>query len=246
MNESKYKFDNVDVGSLEKLFRAEIDPRTQSRFLVRTYLNLTGAVLLFAAIELILFATVGAETFLDLLRAGGRATGLVYLALCIGGPWSASKVLGANPSRPAQYGLLVFYACLYSVLFIPILTYASLVCGTSVIYQAVGITGALFVLLSAAVFATRADFSFLRAGLVFFGLGAIVMIVASFIFGFELGAWFSVLMIGFACAYILHDTSRLIHECRPEDDVFAAVALFGSLMTLLFYVIRLLAALNRR
>ena len=238
MNESKN--DKLDGASLYKLSRTEVDPRARSKFLVRTYFNLTGAVLLFAAIELILFATVDAEEFIGLLRDGGRATGIVYIAICIGGSLIAELAIGSKPSRPVQYGLLVFYAILYSVLFIPILAYASLVCGTSIIYQAIGITGSLFVLLSASVFATRADFSFLRAGLVFFGLGAIVMIIASCIFGFELGAWFSALMIGFACAYILHDTSRLIHECQPDEDVFAAVELFGSLMTLFFYVLDLL------
>jgi len=45
---------------------------------------------------------------------------------------------------------------------------------------------------------TRKDFSFLRAILMWGGIVALLAIVGGAIFGFQLGTWFSVAMIGFA------------------------------------------------
>jgi len=61
---------------------------------------------------------------------------------------------------------------------------------------------------------TRKDFSFLRAILMWGGVLALVAIIGGAIFGFQLGTWFSVLMIGFAGAAVLYDTSNIINYYR--------------------------------
>ena len=61
-----------------------------------------------------------------------------------------------------------------------------------------------------------------------------------------LGTWFSAAMILFACGFVLYDTSRLILQSEEGDDVFMAVEIFSSLMTLFYYVLRILMAFNRR
>lgn len=221
---------------------------TESRFLTRTYVNLTGAVLLFAALEALIFTFFGAEPILRAVAQSGRGLGIVMLALCFLGPMGVNAIISNAKTRFGYYVALVAYVVLYTVLFIPILSIASSFCGTAIIWQAVGLTAALFVALSAAVIMTRANFTFLRAGLAFGGIAALILIVASLLFGFELGAWFSIAMILLACGYILFETSVILHanDLDENSDVVAALTLFGSVMTLFFYILRLLLAFNRR
>ncbi len=66
--------------------------------------------------------------------------------------------------------------------------------------------------LTGVAFYTRKDFSFLRGILMWGGIGALVLIVASVLFGIQLGVFFSVAMVFFAGAAILYDTSNIIHH----------------------------------
>ena len=86
---------------------------------------------------------------------------------------------------------------------------------------------------------TRKDFSFLRGLLVWGGMLALVGIAASLIFGFELGTWFSVAMIGFAGAAVLYDTSNIMHHYPADKYVAASMALFASIALMFWYVLRL-------
>ena len=86
---------------------------------------------------------------------------------------------------------------------------------------------------------TRRDFSFLRGMLVWVGMLAMVAIIGSMIFGFQLGTWFSVAMIGFAGAAVLYDTSNIIHHYPQDKYVAASLQLFSSIALMLWYVLML-------
>jgi FtsH-binding integral membrane protein len=66
-----------------------------------------------------------------------------------------------------------------------------------------------------------------------------VAIVAGVIFGFQLGTWFSVAMVGLAGASILYDTSNVIHRFPQDRYVAAALQLFASVALMFWYVLRL-------
>lgn len=87
--------------------------------------------------------------------------------------------------------------------------------------------------------ATRKNFSFLGPFLGIAGFGALGFIVCSIVFGFSLGILFTAGMIVFACAYILYDTSKVMHEYRVDQHVAASLALFASVMLLFWYVLQL-------
>ena len=59
------------------------------------------------------------------------------------------------------------------------------------------------------------------------------------IFGFQLGTWFSVAMIGFAGVAVLYDTSNIIHNFPEDRYVAAAMQLFASIALMFWYVLRL-------
>jgi FtsH-binding integral membrane protein len=97
-----------------------------------------------------------------------------------------------------------------------------------------GFAGLTFV-----AFRTRKDFSFMRGMLMWGGVLALVAIVGAVIFGFELGTWFSVAMVGFAGAAILYDTSNVLHHYPEDRYVAAALALFASVALMFWYILRL-------
>ena len=222
------------------------DVGARSRFLTRTYLNLTGAVAAFATIETLLFAFCR-DAIVNLFTSSGQLTGFVLLALCLGGPFVANAILNASKTKVGHYVALAFYVAMYVAIFMPILAVALHFTdgGLRLIGQAAGLTISLFVALTAAVFVTRKDFSFLRSFLVFASFAALGLILASLIFGFTLGIVFTGAMIALACCYILFDTSKVMLHCDETMDVVASIELFASLMTLFYYVLHLLLSLNR-
>jgi FtsH-binding integral membrane protein len=108
-----------------------------------------------------------------------------------------------------------------------------------VIDSAAGVTVLGSIGLVATAMITRKDFSFLRGLMVWGFILAMVGIVSSLIFGFELGTWFSVAMIGFAGAAVLYDTSNIMHHYPQDKYVAASMALFASIALMFWYVLRL-------
>ena len=94
------------------------------------------------------------------------------------------------------------------------------------------------------MFVSGADFSFLRGALTIAMFAAIGLVFAGMLFGFSLGIWFSVGMIVLLSGYILYDTSNILHHYHTDQHVAASLALFASVATLFFYVVRLLGFLS--
>ena len=109
----------------------------------------------------------------------------------------------------------------------------------SIIDSAAGVTVLGCVGLIATAMITRKDFSFLRGMLVWGGMLALGGIVASILFGFALGTWFSVAMIGFAGAAVLYDTSNIMLHYPQDRYVAASMALFASIALMFWYILRI-------
>ena len=71
------------------------------------------------------------------------------------------------------------------------------------------------------------------------GVLALVAIVSAVLFGFELGTWFSVAMVGFAGAAILYDTSNVLHHYPEDRYVAASLQLFASVAMMFWYILRI-------
>lgn len=217
-------------------------PDTRDRFLVRTYNHLFGAIVLFAGIEFALFMSGLALPIARTLLSGSWL--IVMGAFMLVG-WGASHVAHRAESKAAQYAALGAYVVLQAIIFVPML-YLAQAYAPGTIQSAGLITILGFAALTGIVFWTRKDFSFLGAILRWVGIGVILLIIASLIFGFQLGTLFSVGMIVFAGAAILYDTSRVLHDFPEDRHVAASLELFSSVAMLFWYVLRLLMELNRR
>jgi len=108
------------------------------------------------------------------------------------------------------------------------------------------LTAVIFGGLTAIVFFTAADFSFLRTGLTIAMFAALGIALCSAIFGFNLGIVFIAALIVVASGYILYDTSNVLHHYHIGQHVAASLALFASVALLFWYVLQLVMRLQSR
>ena len=207
----------------------------RSNFIWRTYGHVAAAILLFAGIETYLFDSGLA---LPLAQSMLSLNWLIILGGFMVVGWLATHVAHTVQSKPLQYIALVGFVAAQAIMFLPLLAIA-IANQPGIVESAVGVTLLGTAGLTAVAFITRKDFSFLRAILVWGGILALVGIVGSVLFGFALGTWFSVAMIGFAGAAVLYDTSNILHHYPEDRYVGAALQLFASVALMFWYVLRL-------
>jgi hypothetical protein len=227
-------------GSAPVVARATRQER--AAFITRTYLHLLGAIVAFTMLEVLWFATPVAPALIGLMTTGKYAW-LVVLGAFMGVSYLAQRWAMSSTSLGMQYAGLGLYTLFQSFLFLPLIAMAWILGAQGeqgLLGKAVLITLTMFGALTAIVFVTRKDFSFMRGVLMFAGFAAMGLIVASIVFGFTLGMIFSYAMIAFCCGYILYDTSNVMLHYRTSQHVAAALALFASVMLLFWYVLRIL------
>lgn len=209
----------------------------KATFYRKTYTHVALAVLAFILVESILLTVVPEELILKMI--GGRFIWLFIIGLFWLGTTLSNK-MAFNPSRDQQYLGLGLYVILEAIIFLPMIAIASMYAGGGMIMQAAIITLFMFGGLTAVVFLTKTDFSFLRTAIVVGGFVALGAIVVGAIFGFNLGLWFSVAMVILASASILYQTGQIKDNYSTEQYVGASLQLFSSIMLLFWYILRIL------
>ena len=207
----------------------------RATFITRTYVHLLGAILGFTALEIAIFSSGLAVPIARTMLSGSWLWVLGGFVLV---SWLATRVAHTSTSPAAQYGALAGFVAAEALIFVPLLFVAQ-VYAPGVIQSAAFVTLLGFSALTVVVFTTRKDFSFLGGLLRWAGIVALLLIVAGAIFGFQLGTFFSVAMIGLAGGAILHDTSNVLHHYPEDRYVGAALQLFASVALLFWYVLRL-------
>ena len=221
-----------NVNHLAPVAALSVDER--SSFIWKCYAHVVGAILAFAAVEVYLFQSGVAER----ITAPMVNNWWMVLGAFILGGWGAAHVAHRVQSTGAQYAALAFFVVLEALIFAPML-YIAAMTQPGVIDSAAGVTLLGSIALVATAMITRKDFSFLRGILVWGFFIALGLIGASFLFGWNLGTWFSVGMIGFAGAAVLYDTSNIMHHYPQDKYVAASMALFASIAMMFWYVLRL-------
>jgi len=220
---------------------ARMGAEARSTFLIRTYLHLYAAIVAFTLIEAFLFVTGLARVIaLGMLSVSW----LVVLGGFVIVSWIPSHVAHRTTSLPAQYAALAAYVVAEAIVFVPLLLIAEFYAPGAIASSAL-LTLVGFGLLTGMVFWTRQDLSFLGSLLRWAFAVALMLIVAATLFGFQLGTFFSVAMVGLAGAAILHDTSNVLHHYPEDRYVAAALELFASVALMFWYILRLFLASRR-
>ena len=215
---------------------AQATPDVRRRFIQRTYLHLAFAILAFIVVEFLLLRSPLARPIIDLMF-GMRYSWLIVLAAFMGIATLAQNWARSNTSIGKQYLGLGLYVVAEAVIFLPLLYMAANAAGSSVLPVSGLVTLLLFAGLTFTAFTSGVDFSFLRSALVVGGFVALGIIIASILFGFNLGVIFAGFMVLFAGAAILYQTSNVIRDYRTDQHVAASLALFASVALLFWYIV---------
>jgi len=213
--------------------RGRIDSRSQ--FITMTYLHLFGAIMAFVALEVFFFQTGLAHRMAQAMLGGSW---LLVLGGFMVSSWMATRFANSAKSLGAQYFGLALFIVAEAVIFVPLLFIANTY-APGAIETAAGITVLGFAGLTAVVFTTRKDFSFMGSVLRWMGMLALVAIVSGVVFGFHLGVFFNIAMVGFAGGAILYDTSNVLHHYPVNRHVAASLQLFASVAMLMWYVLQI-------
>ncbi len=219
-------------------------PDERAGFIRRTYTHLAFAVLGFLVLEYVLLQLPGIERVASLMTSGFNWLIVIGLFTVVG--WVADRWARSDTSRGLQYAGLALYVVVEAIIFLPLMFVVVFISNDPVVLPAAGIiTGLLFAGLTVVALTTRADFSFLRGVLVIGGFVALGLIVASLLFGFQLGVIFAVAMVGLAAVAILYSTSNMIHYYRTDQYVAASLSLFAAVALMFYYVLYILMSLRR-
>jgi FtsH-binding integral membrane protein len=210
----------------------------RAAFIRRTYGHLAAAILAFIGIE---FALLRLTPGIEQIVVGMMSVSWIFIlggfmvVSFIANYWARS---GASPTM--QYLGLGLYVVAEAIIFLPLLYVADRFFQDQHVIRTAGIlTLAVFGGLTATVFITRKDFSWMGPILWMGGFLALGLIVAAVLFGFGLGLVFCFAMVALISGYILYYTSNVLHHYRTDQHVAASLALFSSIATLFWYVLQI-------
>ncbi len=231
MNQHQPDYDyEITERSLPGMAEAE-----RAGFLTRTYTHLLLAIVAFVAFEVAIFQLGYAEAIAASMLS---VSWLFVLGGFMLAGFLANRFAFQAKSLPMQYLGLAIYVVAMGFICIPLLyianAYAPGVIENSALITLLGFTG-----LSAIVFITRKDFSWMRGMLMWASFAAMGFIVLGIIFGFTGGVVFPILMIALMGGYILFDTSNILHHYPEDRYVGAALALFSGIAMMFYYVVML-------
>jgi len=236
MNENAQNPYAVTSGGSAAVFAEESE---RLGFIRRTYAHLTGAILALIGLETALFAFVPAATMNAMVdKMLGGWGWLLVLGAFMAVSWVARSWASSGASRSIQYAGLGLYVVAQAVVLLPLL-YMAIRLDPQIPVTAGLITAITFVGLSVFVMTTRVDLAGWGKYLVLGGFAGMGLIVASIVMGFSFGLAGCSLFVALACAYILYDTSNVLHHYDTSQHVAASLALFSSVVLLFWYVLRI-------
>lgn len=210
----------------------------RGEFIRKTYLNLAVALGVFVLLLVGLCSFEPAVELASVMLSSGGSW-LVVLGAFMAVSWIANKWAFSASSLKMQYVGLYLYVAAEAVIFMPLIIVAKLY-APDAIPQAAILTGALVLGLTAVVFITGTNFSFLKGILTIGSFVAMGLIVCALLFGFQLGTWFSLAMIAFASSAVLYYTSAVARDFGERQYVAAALCLFAAIALLFWYILQLL------
>lgn len=222
---------------------AQALPEERAAFIRKVYTHLAGAIAAFILLEAFLISSGIGLTITKVMVSFGNIGWFIVLALFIGVSTVATSWANSQTSKGMQYAGLGLYTVAEAVIFLPMIIFATYSTGDAYLIPKAGVaTLGLFLGITAVVFLTRKDFSFLGPILSIGGFIALGFIGVSLIFGFTLGNVFAFAMVAFAGGAILYQTSNILHQYRTDQHVAASLALFASVALLFWYILRIFSS----
>ena len=234
---------------LEYGYSAESMAAERAGFIRRTYAHLAGAIIAFTAIETLLLTQLSDVAKMSILRSMLGGSWILVMFAFIGVGWLAQYWARNQTSVSSQYLGLSLYVVAECLIFLPLLIIANWqerIQGVNILGNAAILTLAVAGGLTTVVFVTKKDFAFMGPILSVCTWVALGFIICGLIFGFSLGLFFVLAMIGLMSGWILYETSNVLHHYPTTMHVAAALELFAAIATLFWYIVRLLMIMSSR
>lgn len=152
-----------------------------------------------------------------------------------------------NESRSLNMGLFFLLTALGGLTLVPILSWANLIGGPMLIFQALGVTGITFGGLMAYSLTTKRDFSGIGGFLMAAILGLIVAsIVNIFVGGTMLALGISVVGVVIFSGFVLYDMSMIKKNYSDSDYIMASIALYLNFIGLFQHILRIMGIMGSR
>jgi len=234
---------------LEYGYSADSIAAERAGFIRRTYAHLAGAIVAFTAIETLVLTQLSQETQFNIVRTLLGGSWLLVLLAFMGVGYLARYWARSGASVSSQYLGLSLYVAAESLIFLPLLIIANYYgqhIGKDILGTAAILTIAVAGGLTTVVFITKKDFAFMGPILSVCTWVALGFIICGILFGFSLGLFFVLAMIGLMSGWILYQTSAVLHHYPTDMHVAAALELFAAIATLFWYIIQLVMQMSSR
>lgn len=214
-------------------------------FLRRTYAHLTGAVIVWAVATALFMRTDLSLRYTIWSYSGYNF--IIELVAFVVVLMAVQAMVTSRSSKTVQYlglGLCIaaFSAISQPALWVTYVQSKSTSDFNNIVAQSALITGLIFVGLTATVFVTKKDFSFLRGIAIVATFALLAVAIGATIFGFQLGIAFLAIGVAIMCMHILWKTSAIMRDFPPTYHVAAATMLFISIVNLFLYILRIVAS----
>jgi FtsH-binding integral membrane protein len=223
-----------------------IDAAVDARmgFVRKTYAHLLAELVAVAAVVAI-GIRVPAMQQLGVALLGNP---IIYIAVFFGVALLTRKMLEGDRSIGVQYAAAGIWVLFFGLLLTPLSILAAHLTGSYMVLAEAGIlTGCAFTGLTAYVFYTKKDFSFLGGALSMVSWLLIGFVVLSFLFGRGFGLNGSMIYSGICVllmsGWVLYDTSKILHHRHVNQAVAASVELLIDFVYMFIHILMLL--LNR-
>lgn len=175
--------------------------------------------------------------YLASIFSGFTWLGIILVYMVLG--FVFSRLVASENRTKAFLGMSAF-AAMEGALFGPLIGLCFMMTGgLHLVGYALGVTAVMFGAMTALIFLTRADLTWMGGGLSVLTLAFIGVIVLGCIVGF--GPIGSLLITGVGilliCGWTLYDTSKIVHHYSDGDEMIAATMLHIDFATLLWYVL---------
>lgn len=222
---------------------AQALPEERAVFIYNTYLHLAGAIAAFVALEAVLLNSGIAQNIYDRLIDGWVSLLFFFISVLI--LILTGRSLVKSPNLLTQYLGFGLDILTDAIILAPWLFRIQTKAGGGIIEEAGIITIGLFLGITAVVFLTRRDFSFLSPYLIVGTFLVFGFLFAGLIFGFWVRSFFVLATIALTGGWILFNTSNILHRYRTDQYVAASLALFTSVVWLFRTILWAYSAASR-
>jgi hypothetical protein len=214
-------------------------------FVRRTYAHLLGELAGVAAVVFIALRTPALESIATTMLTKP----LIYVVAIFGVSLLTRRMLAGQKSMAIQYAAAGIWVFFLGLLVTPFAMWAQIKTGSyAIMGEGAILTGCVFTGITAYVFFTKKDFSFLGGALwmigwIAFGLGMILAIFGGF--GNQLALLYSCGMVLLMGGWVLYDTSKVLHHRHVGEHVAASVDLLVDFVYMFIYIVSILLRSRR-